>query len=193
MKDSILAKSIFVVLILFAAGFACIGHCQEKQYNFDASFAFTANQFRFEKDNPTEYLNGYQAEVGARVAGNKTRLTGLLNVERKLNVTQLDPMTYPIMLPSSVMGFSVVQRDTTSFGLGARLSHQYGAFEPFVAAIAGVRFGNDVQPNKFDRRYQAGAKINLNHFFFKVAYQFERVTGNDGVEQGYVLGAGVRF
>jgi hypothetical protein len=88
--------------------------------------------------------------------------------------------------------FDVIRRDTKSLRFGAKLSHRFRAFEPFAKAEAGFRFSNDVMSRKFERAYDVGGDVNLGYFFVRVAYQFTRVTGNEGTEQAYVFGVGFR-
>lgn len=172
-----------LIVIIWLLIISVLANAQEKTYNFQVAFAYTANQFEFNPNEFAEYINGYQVEFAGRVTGNKTRLWGFLNYERKSDVLQLPEYTYEDM----------VQRDTDALRFGAKLSHAFGAFEPYASAGVGFRKGNDVQPRKLERMYQAGGNVNLGHFFFRVGYQFVRVTGNEGTEQGYLFGGGFRF
>lgn len=174
-------KMMFIVLIIALCCSYQKTLCQENR--FKVALGYTANQFEFDPNETAKYINGYQAELSGVIVGKKTLLYGLINYERKSDVTQVHPDTYD----------AIVQRDTNTVGFGARLSHNVGVFEPFAAAILGFRLSNDVQSRKFDRRYQAGGDINLRYFFIRVAAQFERVTGNKGIEQSYLFGGGLRF
>jgi hypothetical protein len=164
--------------------------CQEKTYNYKLVGAYDATQFKFNADEVGEYIDGFQFSFEGRIAGKKTFLNGTATFERKNDVTMVDPETYPL---PTLMGFSIVKRNTDSLRFGARLGHSFSAFEPFVAAQVGFRNSNDVQPRKLERAYYVGSDVNLNRFFIRVAYQFTRVTGNEGIEQGYVFGGGFRF
>jgi hypothetical protein len=200
--DRSFGKVIFGFMIAFASLFATatLVHCQETKDNFKFAFVYKAGQFKFDAEEVGEYVNGYQVDVAGRIVGKKTRLYGVINVERNNDITQLDPETYPIQLPamsmsmSSMSMFDVVRRDTTALRFGARLSHNFGnTFEPFATALVGFRASNDVQPRKLERSYQVGSDVNVGHFFFRVGYQFNRVTGNEEIEQGYLFGAGFKF
>ena len=182
-----LGAFLFAVVVL--ACIAQVGHCQEV-YKYKLYGAYDATQFKFSAQEVSEYIDGFQFGGEARITGIKTFLNGTVTYERKNDVTMVDPHTYP--LPASV-GFDVVQRNTDSLRFGARLGHEFGAFEPYVAAQVGFRKSNDVQPRKLERAYYVGADVNLQKFFIRVAYQFTRVTGNVGTEQGYVFGGGFRF
>ena len=192
MKKLILVIS---TLILFAIPTLA----QEKNENFKVAGLYSFSQFPgFEAKDFGEYVDGYQVEFRGRVAGKSTRLWGLAVVDRKNDVTQLDPMTYPILLNamasmSSIQQFSVVQRNTTSLRFGTALSHSFGAFEPYAAISVGFRASNDVQPRKLEQAGQFGGDINIKRVFVRGAYQLTRVTGNNGIEKGYLIGLGFRF
>lgn len=171
---------LFAVIMFLAS---IVANAQEKTYNFKVAAAYTANQFEFDPNEFAEYINGYQVDLAGRIAGKKTILYGVFNFERKHDVLQLPEYTYD----------DLVQRDTSTYSFGARLSHTFGVFEPHATALVGFRQSTDVQPDKFDRRYQLGGDVNLRYFFLRIAYQLERVTGNEGIEQGYIFGGGFRF
>jgi hypothetical protein len=156
------------------------------------AFTFNFDQIQFDRNNPAEYLKGYDIDTAAKLTGDKTRLYLFANYKRKLDVLQVDPETYP--LPGPVPTFDQVRRDTENLHIGLRFSHSFGPFEPFASAGVGTRFGNEFNPNRLSRLYQVGGDINITKYvFLRAGADFQRITGLEGTEQGFFVGGGFRF
>ena len=195
-------KLIFTLVIL--AGFVSFTFAQDK---FKVSVGYVGNEFKFDPNEVAEYLNGVWIDADAKIVSKGGfRLAGAFNFQRTFNVTQLDPMTYPIEgpVPPSMMGaamsatatgFNVVQRDTNTFSFGPRLSYKAGPVEPFATALFGFKSATDVTPRRFVRRYQLGADVNLGHFFVRPFFlEYEFLAGFAGPStHKYGAGAGFRF
>ena len=170
------------------------------QDTFKVSVGYVGNEFKFDPNEVAEYLNGVWLDVDGKIVKNGNfRLGGVFNYQRTFNVTQIDPMTYPVEpLPAAASGmpmFAVVQRDTNTFSFGPRLSYKAGPVEPFATALFGFKSATDVTARRFVRRYQLGADVNLGHFFlrpFFIEYEYlDKFAGPSTHKYG--AGAGFRF
>lgn len=162
---------------------------------------YAANEFKFDPNEVSEYLNGIWVEVdGKIVSKGNFRVGGVFNFSRTFDVTQLDPMTYPVMgpVPAGGMAFDVVRRDTDTYSFGPRLSYRAGPVEPFATALFGFRSATDVNTRHFTRRYQFGVDIPFHresHFFIRPFFiEYELTAGLAGPStHKYGAGAGFRF
>lgn len=162
---------------------------------------YAGNEFKFDPNETAEYLNGLWLDVdGKIVSKGNFRIGGVFNFQRTFDVTQLDPMNYPVdPLPSVATGiatgFNVVRRDTNTYSFGPRLSYKAGPVEPFVTALFGFRNPTDVTTRRRSRRYQAGVDIALGHFFVRPFFlESEFVQGFAGPStHKYGAGAGFKF
>lgn len=188
-----------IITIAILAAFVASTLAQEKHYTFAIAGGYVGNEFKFDPNEAAEYLNGYWLDVdGKIIAKDGFRIGGVFNYQRTLNVTQLDPMIYPILpaaMGASMTGFNVVQRDTNTFSFGPRLSYKAGPVEPFATALFGFKSPTDVTPRRFVRRYQAGADVNLGHFFVRPFFiEYEFMAGFAGPStHKYGAGAGFRY
>lgn len=192
-------KLLFVITVLLALVGSTFA--QENKDKIKLAVGYVGTEFHFDPNEVAEYLNGYWIDADAKIlARGGFRIRGVFNYQRTLNVTQLDPETYPIeTLPPSAMamatGFNVVQRDTNTFSFGPRLSYKAGPVEPFATALFGFKSSTDVTPRRFVRRYQLGADVNLGHFFVRPFFlEYEFTAGFAGPSaHKYGAGAGFRF
>ena len=183
--------------LAFLAAFVASTFAQDK---IKVSVGYVGNEFKFDPNEVAEYLNGVWLDVDGKIASKGGfRLGGAFNYQRTFNVTQLDPMTYPI-LPAAMGamttgGFNVVQRDTNTYSFGPRLSYKAGPIEPFGTALFGFKSATDVTPRRFVRRYQLGADVNLGHVFlrpFFIEYEFMTSFAGPSIHK-YGAGVGYRF
>ena len=191
-------KAIFTLAIL--AAFVASTFAQDK---FKVSVGYVGSEFKFDPNEVAEYLNGFYAEADGRIlAKGNFRLGGVFNFQRTLDVTQLDPMTYPKDPLPPAMGaaasaamFDVVKRDTDTYSFGPRLSYKAGPVEPFATALFGFKSPTDVVARRFVRRYQLGADVNLGHVFvrpFFIEYEFVDKFAGPSTHK-YGAGVGYRF
>jgi|SRR5262245_34988130 len=190
-------KLIFTLTILLA--FVGSTFAQDK---FKVSVGYVGTEFKFDPNEVAEYLNGVWLDADAKIVKyNNFRLGGVFNFQRTFNVTQLDPETYPKMLPPMMMGaasmpmFDIVQRDTDTYSFGPRLSYKAGPVEPFGTALFGFKSATDVSARRFVRRYQLGVDVNLGHVFLRPFFlEYEFATKFAGpTTHKYGAGAGFRF
>ena len=183
--------------LTFLAAFVASTFAQD---SIKVSVGYVGNEFKFDPNEVAEYLNGVWAEADGRIiARGNFRLGGVFNFQRTFDVTQLDPMTYPILPAaigaSSAMGFNVVKRDTDTYSFGPRLSYKAGPVEPFATALFGFKSATDVTARRFVRRYQLGADVNLGHVFlrpFFIEYEYlDKFAGPSTHKYG--AGVGYRF
>lgn len=193
MKSLIRLTLLAVFPILF---FALVALAQ----NVKISAGYAGSEFKFDPDEVAEYLNGFWVDVdGKIVSKGNFRIGGVFNLKRTLNVTQLDPMTYPILpAMASMPMFDIVQRDTNTYSFGPRLSYRAGPVEPFATALFGFKSATDVSTRKFVRRYQIGLDIPFHkesRFFIRPFFlEYEFVQGFAGPSiHSYGAGAGFRF
>src|SRR5262245_60704847 len=139
-------KLLFTLTILMA--FVSCAFAQDK---VKLSVGYVGNEFKFDPNEVAEYLNGVWLDVdGKIVKRGGFRLGGVFNYQRTLNVTQLDPETYPkdplppAMMAAATPMFDIVQRDTNTFSFGPRLSYKAGPREPFRMALLAFRSANDI-------------------------------------------------
>jgi hypothetical protein len=187
-------KILFTLTFLLA--FVASTFAQDK---VKIAVGYVGNEFKFDPNEVAEYLNGLWLDVDGRiVAKDGFRLGGVFNLQRTFDVTQLDPMTYPVppaMVVATGTMFNVVKRDTDTLSFGPRLSYKAGPVEPFATALFGFRNPTDVATRHFVRRYQAGVDIALGHFFVRPFFiEYEFVQGFAGPStHKYGAGAGFRF
>ena len=182
--------------LVFLAAFVASTLAQD---SIKVSVGYVGNEFKFDPNEVAEYLNGVWLDVDGKIIkrGN-FRLGGAFNYQRTFNVTQIDPMAYPIlpaMAMSSTAKFNVVQRDTNTFSFGPRLSYKAGPVEPFATALFGFKSATDVTERRFVRRYQLGVDVNLGHVFlrpFFIEYEFMDKFAGPSTHK-YGAGAGFRF
>jgi len=180
-----------ILLAIVASTFA--------QDKIKVSVGYVGNEFKFDPNEVAEYLNGFWVDVDGRIVSKSGfRLGGVFNFQRTFDVTQVDPMTYPIeTLPpvATVTAFNVVKRDTDTYSFGPRLSYKAGPVEPFATALFGFKSPTDVTARRFVRRYQLGADVNLGHVFlrpFFIEYEFTQGFAGPSTHK-YGAGVGFRF
>lgn len=175
---------LFVAAVLFGQAF---GFAQDR---IKLSASYLNTEFQANPLESIEYLRGVSVDADARIfSRGGWRLGGVFSYQRVYD-QQIIPVSdvYP----------NGINRDVSTYAVGATLSKRFGPVEPFGAFLLGFRKPREDQGRQVVRKYRAGLDVPFHkesNFFVRPFFvEFEASGGlNNNRTQKYGAGAGFRF